>query len=489
MEIKKGSVIEVKISDLAFGGKGIAKIEMEEGKSFVVFVNNALPGQTVEVKITKKKKNYAEGKCVKILEKSELEVENEYQEVPGAPWASLPIETQREFKQKQVFELFKRFADIDLEAKTEIFDEYIESPEIWNYRNKMEYSFGFSDESFEEIDKEIEDGSIKKIKKWDHFGFALGSKKRGQFWLVENLEKPSGLFDTEFENFLSEIKIFCEETGFQPYNPRKNEGFFRYLLVRKSFQEDKFLISLITTSEHKDDFDIKAFSKLLNEKFEKRIGGIFWQISDDFADSSQKYSKRTLICGKEKIIEKINGLEFEISLDSFFQTNIFSAEKLYEKAVSYLGNEDGLKIFDLFCGTGTIAQIISKTLPKAKVYGVEIVQSAITDAKKNAIQNRLEYIKFFCADVGKFLQTHPEFNGTIDALILDPPRAGITPKTLKKVIELKAKKMVYVSCNPATFARDTKFLTESGYMLKRLSLADQFPHTSHVECVGEFEKG
>lgn len=234
---------------------------------------------------------------------------------------------------------------------------------------------------------------------------------------------------------------------------------------------------------------MEAFVSLLNEKFKNRIGGIFWQISDDIADSSQKYSERKLIYGKKSLIEKINGLEFEISLDSFFQTNIFSAEKLYEKAVEYLNpDESNQKIFDLFCGTGTISQVVSKLSPQSKVYGVDIVESAISDAKKNALRNGLEYIKFFCADVGKFLQTHPEFNGEIDSIILDPPRAGITPKTLQKVVDLKAKKIVYVSCNPATFARDTKFLNENGYAFKKLSLVDQFPHTSHVECVGRFEK-
>ncbi len=481
--MKKEDILELEIVDLAFGGKGIAKIQISDGKEkkdFVIFVDGALIGQTVEARITKKKRRYAEAKLVKVLKRSDLEIDIDYSLTAGAPWATLPIEIQQEYKQKQVFDLFQRFAGIDLNS--DIFDEYIESPEIWNYRNKMEFSFGPTEEKIEKIVDE------KKI--WSHEGFGLGSKKRGQYWLVENLEKPSGLFDEDFENLLPLIRDWAESTGLLAYNTRTNEGFFRHLVVRKSTQDDKFLINLITAIDHDGKFNIQGFLDLLNEKISKQIGGIIWTQSDDRGNPMMKYQKRILLSGERKIVESLNIedkiLSFDISLNSFFQTNPRSAEKLYEKVLKYTAPKEGEKIFDCFCGTGTIAQILARSSPKSKIYGIEIVASAIADALTSAKKNEVSGIKFFNEDIGKFLTNHPYFQNEINTIVLDPPRAGIPPKTLSKVIKLGAKKIIYVSCNASTMARDTSILEKEGYKLKKLSLVDQFPHTSHVEVVGEF---
>ncbi len=450
-------------------------------------MDGALPGQKVEAKITKKKKRFAEAKCMKVLQKSPLEIETPWQEVPGAPWAKLPIEKQGEFKKKQVFELFQKFANLNLEP---IFDEFIESPEIWNYRNKMEFSFGYSNEDFT-IDESAPVPEGKNPKKiWNHSGFALGSKKRGQFWLVENLEKASGIFDEEFENFLPTIREFCEKTSLQPWNPKTNSGFFRQLMVRKSFSENKFLINLTTASPTAGgNFDIKKFVELLTTEFGEKIGGIYHTISDAVSDGANAYSKRKMVHGDPTLSEKINNLEFTISIDSFFQTNIFSAEKLYNKAVEYLmqnrkESSKKEKILDLFCGTGTIAQIMAKQLPKAEIIGVEIIESAVEDANKNALLNKIPNVKFICANVTKFLKEYA-WDDSIQSIILDPPRAGITPKSLQKILDFAPKQIVYISCNPATLARDTEILSEK-YNLEKISIVDQFPHTSHVECVGRF---
>ncbi|MDH3324611.1 MAG: TRAM domain-containing protein, partial [Candidatus Peregrinibacteria bacterium] len=332
--MKKGEIVDFEITDLVFGGRGLAHVKHDPSASseqetlnqkFVVFVDGALPGQKVKARITKKKKRFAEAKALEVLKKSKIEVENDYQSVPGAPWATLPIEVQGDYKKKQVFDLFVKFANLKLDK---VFDEFVESPEIWNYRNKMEFSFGYSDEDFEL------NAEGKKI--WRHFGFALGSKKRGQYWLVENLEKASGIFDEEFENFLSEIRKFCESTGFKPWNPKTNKGFFRQLGVRKSFLQNKFLINLMTSSSEQDNFVIDNFVKLLTDKFGDRIGGILWTITDSISDGGGMIGSRDLFFGKDVLVEKINGLEFEVSMDSFFQTNVFSAEKLYEKAAEYI---------------------------------------------------------------------------------------------------------------------------------------------------------
>ena len=199
-----------------------------------------------------------------------------------------------------------------------------------------------------------------------------------------------------------------------------------------------------------------------------------------------------LVYGKDKIVEELLGLNFEISMKSFFQTNPKSAEKLYSKVIDYaLENKDAIDntiVMDLFCGTGTIGQILASRSENAKIVGVDIVASAIEDAKKNAKRNNIEGVEFYAADVGKFLLEQPQFKNKIKTIILDPARAGIAPKTLKKIINLNADRMVYVSCNPATQARDTEQLQEAGYTIKKISLVDQFPHTAHIETVVLFEK-
>ena len=479
--MKKGEILELEIIDLAFGGKGIAKLLIDD-TNFVVFVDGGIPGQTVEAEITKKKSSYAEAKLVKVIKKSKLEIEIDYHLTAGAPWATLPIELQQEYKQKQVFDLFQKFAGIDLEK--DIFDEYVESPSIWNYRNKMEFSFGPTEEKIEKV---VDD---KKI--WSHSGFGLGSKKRGQYWLVENLEKPSGMFDETFESLLPLIRDWAESTGLSVYNTREQKGFFRHLVVRKSLETNKLLINLITAVDKDKKLNIKGFSELVKENLSGNIGGILWTQSDDRGNPMIKYKKRKLLSGERKLVESLTvkdkTLSFDISLDSFFQTNPKSAEKVYEKVVDYADPQDKEKIFDCFCGTGTIAQVLAKSAPRSKIYGIEIIASAIADALTSAKKNEVGGIKFFNEDIGKFLTAHPYFKNEINTIVLDPPRAGIAPKTLTKVIELGAKKIVYVSCNAATMARDTEMLEKSDYKLKKLSLVDQFPHTSHVEVVGIFVK-
>ncbi|MDC0314177.1 23S rRNA (uracil(1939)-C(5))-methyltransferase RlmD, partial [Flavobacteriales bacterium] len=215
-------------------------------------------------------------------------------------------------------------------------------------------------------------------------------------------------------------------------------------------------------------------------------------INDDVADRAKlEQGPSGLVTGNETIIESILGLKFEISMQSFFQTNPASAEKLYQKVVDYTFEDNDLEnqvVMDLFCGTGTIGQILASKTKTTKIIGVDIVASAIENAKRNAKLNGINDIDFYAADVGKFLKEYPQYEGKIGTIVLDPPRAGIAPKTLRKVINLGAKRIVYVSCNPATQARDRVELRDAGYELKKFSLVDQFPHTSHVESIMLFEK-
>lgn len=474
--MNRGEIIELEITGFAFGGNGIAKIPTEDG-DFVVFVENAFPGQTVRAKVEKKKKRYAECKLIDVIKRSPQEIELDVQEISGAPYIFVPLEIQESWKKSTTLELYRKIADV--QNGEEIFDTFISSPLNYNYRNKMEYSFS-------SIEHDLVTGEEKDD------AFALGFKRRGTWWKVENLNKESGLFDAQWENSLIEIRNFLFNTGLPAWHPPKKTGFFRHIVVRKSFYQDQLLINLVTSSEGVKSFDVNAFSAFLQQILGKRLAGFQHTINDNVADRAKiENGQNQLVYGEEKVIEELLGLQFEISMESFFQTNPKSAELLYNKALDYVFEEnplDGKVVMDLFCGTGTIGQILSQRAQNVKIIGVDIVEEAIIDAKKNAQRNGIEGIQFYAADVGKFLLEYPQYEGKIGTIVLDPPRAGIAPKTLRKVMRLGAERIVYISCNPATQARDTDQLRQAGYELEKLSFVDQFPHTSHIEAIAKFVK-
>jgi 23S rRNA (uracil-5-)-methyltransferase RumA len=474
--VHKNEILELKIEDYAFGGKGIGRIRSEEGE-FVVFVPNTLPGQLVKAQVKKTSKKYAEAKLIDVIQPSDDEVEVPYQDIPGAPYIQLPIELQHQYKKESTLSLFKRIGKVAYIE--EVFDEFIASPNVFHYRNKMEYSFSAI--------------GYDRILKTDKDEFTLGFKRRGVWWMGDNLEKDSGLFDQQLEDHIKTIRAYCQKTGLAPWHGPKKEGFFRYLVVRKSFKTNELLFNLVTTSDELPNFDLTAFANLLKELFGERLAGLLHTVNDETGDRTIATTGHIdLVYGKDKIVEELLGLNFEISMKSFFQTNPKCAEKLYAKVVEYVLEDktkvDNTVVMDLFCGTGTIGQIVASKSSNAKIIGVDIIASAIEDAKKNAKRNAIEGLQFYAADVGKFLSTHPQYKGQIRTLILDPSRAGIMPKTLLKIIDLQADRMVYVSCNPATQARDTEILMQHGYVIKKISLVDQFPHTSHIETIVLFEK-
>ena len=477
--IKKGEIIKLEIVDYAFAGKGIAKLNIKD-RDYIIFVQHGIKGQIVNAKITKKKPKYAEGNITKIIQHSPLEKTTKFQPISGAPYINLPIEEQKKMKIQITKEVFNKIGKI--KSTDSLFDQWISSPFNYHYRNKMEYSFssiGYNSNTDEVIDNT----------------FALGFKKKGTWWIVENLNKDSGLFDQKLESKLFEIRNYLEKTGLPAWHPPKKEGFFRHLVVRKSFSNNQLLFNLVTSSNSLNKFDIPAFGNYLKEILGERMAGLIHTTNDDVADR-EKLDKGSSkhITGNSTIKETINGLNFEISMQSFFQTNPLCAEKLYQKVIDYLLESDIPKdqiIMDLFCGTGTIGQLIAKHTNN-KVVGVDIVASSIENAKKNVLENsqknNLSELTFLCSDVGKFILNNPEYQNKIHTLIIDPPRAGIAPKTLRKVIRLNAKVIIYVSCNPATQARDLITLHEMGYELQKFSLVDQFPHTSHIESIMLFKK-
>lgn len=476
MDLKRAQIVELEISDYAFGGRGIARLSTREG-DYVVFVDNAFPGQLVKAQIEKKRKRHAEAKLIDVVRHSEVEKTGRFQQISGSPYIFVPVELQEKVKKESTLQVFKRIGG--LVNVEELFDEFISSPNHYFYRNKMEYSFS-------SIEHDIATGEEKDD------AFALGFKRRGTWWKVESLNRPSGLFDEDWEQFLPDLRRFLEQTGLPAWHPPGKRGFFRHIVVRKSFAKDQLLINLVTSSEDLERFDPHLFADLIVKRFGDRIAGIQHTINDNVADRAKiENGKWELLYGQPVVIERLLGLEFEISMESFFQTNPASAERLYNKALDYVfevPHKEGDVVMDLFCGTGTIGQLASKRSPGVHIIGVDIVEEAIQDADRNARRNQVDNVKFFAADVGKFLFAHPEYSNKIKTIILDPPRAGIAPKTLNKVIALGADRIVYISCNPSTQARDTQQLAESGYKAVKVSLVDQFPHTGHIESIILYER-
>jgi 23S rRNA (uracil1939-C5)-methyltransferase len=472
---KKYQRVELEIADMAFEGKGIARIETDEGH-YIVFVPNTIPGQQVLVQIIKTKPRFAEAKLIKVLNSSPEEVKLPYVSIPGAPYINLPLDRQHFYKRKTSIELFRRIGGVEHAA--DILDEFITSPLSFHYRNKMEYSFS----------------AVEYIEESDSFedGFTLGFKKRGQWLAGVNLTGDSGMFDQQFEQGLPRIREYFVSRGFKAWHARERHGFCRFLTVRKSYSQDALLINFTSSKSQLAEFNTDEFRELILDILGDRLHGLVHTINDDPGDRPKTtQGKQILLFGKDHITEDILDLKFDISLESFFQTNPASAALLYQKALNYVRESDIHKpvILDLFSGTGTISQLLAKDNRDKKVIGVEIVKEAVLDAKRSADRNGFNNLEFVVADVGRFLLDHPQYQGEINTLVMDPPRAGIAPKTLRKVIRLGADRMVYISCNPATQARDIAILREHDYKLIKYSLVDQFPHTAHIESVALFERG
>jgi len=469
----KGQELRLTIEDMAFGGKGIARVETEKGP-FVVFVQNAFPGQVVDAQVAKCKARHAECRLMRVVKPADFEVDLPYQPIPGAPYATVPMEKQHEWKARTALDLYRKIGEVeDLDT---LYQGFVPSPLDWHYRNKMEYSFS-------EIRHDLE--TDEKV---DDFG--LGFKHRGTWWAVENLDADSGLFDALVESTLHKVREWCKATGLPAWHPPKREGFFRFLVVRKSYANDGLLVNLVTTSDA--PLDAEGFVECIRGLWGDRVKGILHTLNDDKGERVEaREGSSQVIWGDSTVTEVLHGLSFGISMGSFFQTNPTSAERLYAEvlalALEGVENRPQDVIMDLFCGTGTIGQLVAKHA-NTPVVGVDIVPSAIEDAREAANRNGLTGVQFVAADAGKFLLENPEYQGKIHTVILDPPRAGISPKTLRKVMRLGAQRLVYVSCNPATQARDLVVLRAQGYALKSLKLVDQFPHTAHVEAVALIEK-
>ncbi len=445
--MKKGEIFEGIIGRFDFPDKGV--MELPEGK---ITVRHALPGQKVRVMINKKRGGRCEGRILEVLEHSNLETaENpcpHFGSCGGCTYQTIPYEEQLKIKEQQVKALLNGI------CKDYIFEGIRPSPIEDGYRNKMEFSFG----------DEYKDGPL-----------ALGMHKRGSFYDVVTTTECR-IVHSDFCDILKAVKEYFEARGTGFYKKMQHTGYLRHLLVRRAMKTGEILVDLVSTSQ--EAFDLKPLAELLTGlPLKGKIVGILHTLNDSLADVV-KSDRTEILYGQDYFYEELLGLKFKISPFSFFQTNSLGAEVLYETARSYVGETRDKVVFDLYSGTGTIAQIIAPVAKK--VVGVEIVEEAVEAARENAKLNGLDNCEFIAGDVLKVID---ELKDKPDLIILDPPRDGIHPKALDKIIDFGVDRLVYVSCKPTSLVRDMDVLQERGYKVERVCCVDMFPSTANVETV------
>jgi len=456
MVIKKRKAYELEIIDLAFGGRGLAKPD-----GFPVFIDRCVPGDVVFVKITKKKKSWAEGKLIKVIKASSLRKEGKClycNFCGGCKWQQIGYDLQLEYKKRHVIESIEHIGG----QKNILVHDVIPSDNIFEYRNKMEFSCSSKRWL---LPWELENEEIKK-------GFGIGLHVPGTFDKVIDI-KQCEIMPKLGNQILDDVRDFIKRSTHSAYHLRSHEGFWRFLMLRHSAAFDTWMVNIIT-KENKIDV-VHDLAVLLSKKY-PQIESIMNNITDSKSGVSMGKEEITLY-GKDHIQEKLGKFIFKISANSFFQTNTKSCEKLYSKVSEYAALTGKEVVMDLYSGTGTIPIWLSD---QAKwVNGIEIVQSAVVDAKFNASLNKIENCKFFEGDIKDVL---PRLKSKPDVMIIDPPRVGMHKDVVQQVLSMGPEKIVYVSCNPATLARDIEMLSPE-YETREIQPVDMFPHTYHIESV------
>ncbi len=445
--MKKGQIYQGIVEKIEFPNKGIVMIDGQR-----VIVKNGVCGQKVEFSISKVRKKKAEGRLLNVLEQSPLEIKENvcrhFGVCGGCLYQSIPYSTQLEIKKEQVKELLDSVCD-DYE-----FEGIIGSPISDGYRNKMEFSFG----------DEVKGGDL-----------ALGMHKRGSFYDIVTVA-DCRIADEDFIKILMFTLEYFRERNVGFYKKMLHTGVLRHLLIRKAVKTGDILVDLVTTTQEK--LELYDYVKgLLEIDLKGKIKGILNTLNDGVADVV-KSDKTVVLYGQDFICEEILGLRFKITPFSFFQTNSLGAEVLYEKAREYIGETRDKIVFDLYSGTGTIAQMAANI--SKKVVGVEIVEEAVEAARENARLNELDNCEFIAGDVLKVID---EIEEKPDIIILDPPRDGIHPKAIGKIIDYGVDRIVYISCKPTSLVRDLEIMQARGYKVDRACAVDMFPQTANVETI------
>ena len=472
--MKKGQIRTGVVRNVKFPNRAMVVLEPLEGAADgeeICEVKGALPGQKVSVVITKVRKGKGEGRLKEILEKSPVEtvgVENggcpHFNICGGCSYISMPYEESLKIKENQVRELLEPV--LSKQQSVCQIEPIRQSPVYYGYRNKMEFTFG----------DEVKDGPL-----------ALGMHKKGSFYDIVTVD-GCRLVDDDYSAILRETLCYFEEKKTPFYHRYTHEGYLRHLLVRRASRTGEILAALVTTTQQ--EVDLESWKeRLLSLPLNGKFAGIL-HITNDSMSDAVKCDSSEILYGRDYFYEELLGLKFRISTFSFFQTNTCGAEVLYETAREYvgsLGKEAGKPdsiVYDLYSGTGTIAQLMAPVAKK--VIGVEIVEEAVVAARENAKQNGLENCEFIAGDVLKVLD---EIEEKPDFIILDPPRDGVHPKALSRIIGYGVEKLVYISCKPTSLARDLEIFIANGYEVQRCVPVDQFPWTTGIETVVLLSKG
>ena len=457
--IKKGLELEIEVQSLAYGGMGLAKVD-----DFVVFVKNGIPGQRVLVLIYKKKKGFAEARIIKVLEQSPLATEARCDHYwICSKLQTLSYEEQLKEKEKQVIDAFQRiggFTDFIINGVRSAKNKY-------NYRNKMEFTFS-PHRWILESEPEGVDSS-----------FALGLHIPGRYDKILDIDTCHIQPDVGNKILGIAREVCLKNLDLKPYDPKTNIGFLRHLMLRFGVKTNQLMVNIVTAYD-----DINKLSPLIDTLLKEvpEITSMVNNVNTRKADVAFGEFEN-LIFGNSFIEEKIGNLKFEISANSFFQTNTYQGKVLYDEVLKIAGLNGDEIVYDLYCGTGSIALYLAS---KAKeVYGFEVIRSSLENAEKNSLINGIDNVHFLKANLDTFFKSGqlPRRIPKPNVIVVDPPRAGMHPDMSGYLHKLKAEKIIYVSCNPTTQARDVKILNDNYYKIKNSVMVDMFPHTPHIETV------
>lgn len=450
--MKRGSQVTIKIEKTEFPSVGISEFE---GKK--LYIKGAFPGQTVKGTVKKKRDTYADVKLVEVLEKAPYEIEApcpHFGICGGCSSQNLTYEKQLELLSGEVCELFE-----DKDIPMGMYLGVKGSENTWEYRNKMEFTFG-----------DLEKGGE----------LTLGMHMKGKSFGVLTVDKCM-IVDEDFRKVLTITVEYFRKQNLPYYRVMKREGYLRHLVVRKASNTGELMVNLVTTTQI--DFDLSEYTELLkSQTYKGKLVSVLHTENNSFSDAVVP-EKVNILYGRGYIIEELLDLKFKISPFSFFQTNSRGAESLYSIVRDFMGNGDNKVVFDLYCGTGTIGQIAAHNAKK--VIGLELIEEAVEAAKENAKLNGLDNCEFIAGDVA---ETIKQVKVKPDIIILDPPRSGVSPKALDYVIKFNAKEIIYVSCNPKTMVDNLETLLAAGYKVEKSKVKDMFPNTPHAETVVKLTK-
>jgi 23S rRNA (uracil1939-C5)-methyltransferase len=439
----RGEELELTVESLAHGGNGVARRD-----GYVVFVAGAIPGDRVRAVVGKAKKAYAEARAVAVLEPSADRIP-ERAHHPGAPWQVLPYERQLEVKAQLVAEALERIGHL---SGFEL-EPIVPAVEQWRYRNKLEFSFGTGD-----------DGEL-----------VCGFHAPGRWNDIVPMDDC--LLASERVNAIRDQVVgACRAQGLTAWDRRAHQGFLRNLVIREGRRTGATQVRLVTSPGR---LDVDALIEAVE------CDGLWWTRTEDLGESTNG-GEHALLAGAPQLPEQLGGLEFLISPEAFFQTNTEMAEQLYAVAAEYAQLRGHERVFDLYCGIGTIGLTLAARA--REVVGVEIVEAAVADAIGNARINEVFNASFYAGDIRLAMRELVERAGKPDVAVIDPPRAGLSQKVVRRIVEAGPRRIVYVSCNPTTLAPNAAQLVEAGYQLRRVRPVDMFPQTPHIECVALLER-